>query len=27
VAFDALKAGTQIVLPRMEDLGNPDADK
>jgi nucleoid-associated protein YgaU len=27
VAFDALKAGTQIVLPRVEDLGNPDADK
>ena len=27
VAFDALRAGTQIVLPRVEDLGNPDADK
>ena len=23
VAFDALKAGTQIVLPRVADLGNP----
>ena len=27
VAFDALKAGTQIVVPRVEDLGNPGADK
>jgi membrane-bound lytic murein transglycosylase D len=27
VAFDALKSGTQIVLPRVEDLGNPGADK
>ena len=27
VAFDALKAGTQIVLPRVADLGNPAVDK
>ncbi len=27
VAFDGLKAGTQIVVPRVEDLGNPDAEK
>jgi membrane-bound lytic murein transglycosylase D len=27
VAFDDLKAGTQIVLPRVEDLGNPGSDK
>ena len=26
VEFDALKAGTQIVLPRVEDLGNAGAD-
>jgi membrane-bound lytic murein transglycosylase D len=24
VAFDNLRSGTQIVVPRMEDLGNPD---
>ncbi len=27
VAFDALKAGTQIVVPRVADLGNVDGDK
>ena len=26
VAFDDLRAGTQIVLPRVEDLGNPGSD-
>jgi membrane-bound lytic murein transglycosylase D len=27
VAFDALRTGTQIVVPRVADLGNADADK
>jgi membrane-bound lytic murein transglycosylase D len=27
VAFDALRAGTQIVIPRVANLGNADADK
>ncbi|HTV78301.1 MAG TPA: transglycosylase SLT domain-containing protein [Steroidobacteraceae bacterium] len=26
VAFDSLRSGTQIVVPRVEDLGNADAD-
>jgi len=26
VAFDSLRSGTQIVVPRVADLGNPDAD-